>query len=134
MNFTELVNYTNRLKGESYLYLTCSATSDWTDQFSVSVGTTTTSGIYHMKSPGIIHAVSAAADAAAIIYLPPAAKFPGGICGVYAPTGATGGDISVYDWETGAEITTYGDLDADGDHAVWLSMGFVWVLIFDGVA
>lgn len=133
--FERMMNSNQLQRGtEGFLYLTCSATSDWTDQDGKSVGTTTTSGIYHMKAPAMVVAISAAADAAAIIYLPPAANHPLGICGFYAPTAATAGDISIYDWETGSEITTYGDLDADNDHVVFISVGYQWVLLYDGVA
>lgn len=134
MRFQNLVHLNQNMAGSGGLYLACSATKDWTDQNGKSVGTTTTSGIYKMKTPGFITAISAADDAAAIIYLPPAASCPLGIAGVYAPTGATGGDISVYDEETGAEISTYGDLDADADLAVWISIGISWTLLYDGVA
>ena len=123
-NYADLVSRVQRLDGEAFLRLNFAATGLVTDQFSNDVGTTSTSGIYKMKQPEFIQAVSALADAAAIIYLPPAASCPLGIAGVHAPTGATGGDISVYDEETGAEISTYGDLDADNDHVVFISVAW----------
>ena len=132
--FKDFVDGSNLLGGEAFLRLSFSAAGLVTDQFGNDVGTTSTSGIYKMQVPGFIQAVSALADTGAIIYLPPAAAFPLGICGIHAPTGLAGGDISVYDEETGAEISTYGDLDADNDHVAFLSMGYQWVLLFDGVA
>lgn len=132
--FQKFVENDTLLSGESTLYLSVDAAGNWTDQFGRSVGTTPTSGIYKMKGPGCIFAVSALADTGAIIYLPPAISCPGKVCIIHAPTGAAGGDISVYDEETGAEITTYGDMDADADHAIWMSTGLVWTLILDGVA
>lgn len=134
MKLQNLIHLHQNMGGSMGLYLACSATLDWTDQNGKSVGTTSTSGIYKMKTPGFITAISAGSDGEAIIYLPPAASCPLGIAGVYAPTGATGGDISVYDEETGAEINTYGDLDADADVAVWISYGIGWTLLYDGVA
>lgn len=134
MRFQNMIHQNQFLGGSNTLYLACSATGAWTDQNGVMVGTTTTSGIFKMKVPLFIIAISAAADATAIIYLPPAISCPLAHVGVYAPTGATGGDISVYDEETGAEITTYGDLDADADLAVWMSVGISWQLEYDGVA
>lgn len=133
--FRKIIEGTQRGQGgESVIILNFAATGLVTDQFSNDVGTTSTSGIYKMRGPGFIQAVSALADAAAIIYLPPAQSCPLGIVGIHAPTGAAGGDISVYDEETGAEISTYGDLDADNDHVAFISMFYQWVLLFDGVA
>ncbi|GAF93642.1 unnamed protein product, partial [marine sediment metagenome] len=64
----------------------------------------------------------------------PAQSCPGKVAIVHAPTGSAGGDISVYDHETGAEITTYGQMDDDADHAIFISTGIAWVLEYDGVA
>lgn len=131
----KMINASMNNEGNAIKHLVCSAAGDWVDQNSgLSVGSSTTSGIYYMDAPGCIIAVSAAADAAAIIYLPPAQTCPGKTCVIHAPTGAAGGDISVYDHETGAEISTYGDMDADADHAIFISTGIAWVLEYDGVA
>jgi hypothetical protein len=96
------------------LRLTCDANGKWTVDGSTSVGTTATSGIYNMK-PGdqVI---------AGLFYY------------ISAPTGAAGGDISIYTKETGAEFATYGDLDADDDHVILFSDGVNWRVVLDGVA
>ena len=120
--------------GSAFVLLTCSAAGNWTDQNGTSVGTSATSGIMHIKNPGSYMCISAAADAAAIVYLPPAAAFPGSTILIVAPTGATAGDISVYDEETGAEISTYGDMDADNDRAVFVSNGLTWDVVLEVVA
>ena len=133
-NFADLIHQAQRAEGDSMLYLTCSAAGAWTDQNGKSVGTSATSGIYKMSAPGYIVAISAAADGTAIIYLPPAAQFPLAMVGFLAPTGATGGDISIFTEETGAEFTTNGDMDADADLLVLVSVGTSWQEIYDGVA
>jgi hypothetical protein len=82
---------------------------------------------YQMKpSDQNIIAVSAAADAAAILVLPSIAEACGKFYCIVAPTGAAGGDISLYEKETGAELTTYGDMDADDDWAILYSDGRKW--------
>ena len=113
--FADVVNKSIKMAGESVVRLNFSAAGLVTNQYGVDVGTTPTSGIYKMKKPEMVHAISALGDAAAIIYLPAAASCPLQAAGVSATTGAAGGDISVYDEETGAEISTYGDMDADLD-------------------
>jgi hypothetical protein len=117
------------------LRLTCDANGKWTVDGSTSVGTTATSGIYNMK-PGdqVIIAISAAADAAAILVLPSLQEAAGLFYYISAPTGAAGGDISIYTKETGAEFATYGDLDADDDHVILFSDGVNWRVVLDGVA
>lgn len=82
----------------------------------------------------VVHAVSANADGSAIIYLPSKAQAAGKFYYICATTGATGGDISVYDKEAGTEITTYGDMDADDDHAIFFCDGRNWRVWLDGVA
>lgn len=93
---------------------------------------------YYMKpTEHVIVAITALADAAAIIYLPSVAEAAGGFYSIYAPTGATAGDISLYTRESGAEYTgggDDGDLDADADYVVVYSNGVSWVTIKDGVA
>ena len=120
--------------GSAFVQLTCSAAGDWTDQNGQSIGTTTTSGILKLRSPGAYQCISAAADTAAIVNLPPAASMPLAMILILAPTGATGGDISVYDEETGGEISTYGDMDADLDRCIFISNGINWKEIFEVVA
>jgi hypothetical protein len=79
-------------------------------------------------------AVTDLADASAIITLPSKAEAVGKFYYICAPTGASAGDISVYDKETGAEITTYGDMDADDDHAIFFCDGMKWRVVLNGVA
>ncbi|RLF03878.1 MAG: hypothetical protein DRJ64_07770 [Thermoprotei archaeon] len=81
-----------------------------------------------------IIAITALADAAAIITLPSLQEAMGQFYYICAPTGATAGDISVYEKETGAEFSTYGDLDADDDHVLLFSDGLKWRVVLDGVA
>ena len=96
---------------------------------------TTAAPTYQMK-PGdhCICAVSSAADDAGIITLPSKGEAAGKFYFIYAPTGAAGGDISLYDKETGAEITTYGDMDADDDHLLLFCDGRNWRMVLEGVA
>ena len=93
------------------------------------------SSTFQMK-PGQHHivAISAESDDTAIVKLPSKAEAIGQFYYIEAPTGATAGDISVYDKEAGSEITTYGDLDADDDHVLFYCTGTKWLMIFDGVA
>lgn len=133
MKFQEFVHGDQKPSG--ILHLTCSATGDWTNNEGKSVGTSATSGIYKMKShETCISAISAAADAAAIIYLPSVVEAAGKHYFIIAPTGAAGGDISLYVEETGAELATNGDMDADGDHLILFSSGLAWYTRLDGVA
>lgn len=101
----------------------------------VRVNLTTASPTYSMK-PGdnIVHAISAAADNAGIVTLPSVAEAAGRFYCIVAPTGASGGDISLYVKETGAELTTNGDMDADDDHILLFSDGVNWRTVLDGVA
>ena len=116
------------------LVLTCDAAANWTDGAGNEVGTTTTSGIYKIKlGDTIIRAISADTDASAILMLPSVAAAAGKFICISAPTAATAGDISVYDEESAAEISTYGDLDADGDDLVILSTGYEWLVILSNL-
>ena len=96
---------------------------------------TTASATYQMK-PGdqILYAVSSAADDVAIVTLPSVAEAAGRWYYIQAPTGASGGDISLYIKETGAELTTNGDMDADNDYLLLFSTGKAWLTVVDGVA
>lgn len=90
---------------------------------------------YQMKiSDNVISFVSSAADDIAIATLPSVAEAVGQHYYIVAPTGATGGDISLYEKETGAELATNGDMDADGDHLLLYSNGVTWLTRLDGVA
>lgn len=94
-----------------------------------------TDSTYSMEvNDHIIIATSSVADASAIITLPSLADATGKFYFISAPTGAAGGDISIYEKETGAELTTYGDLDADDDHVMLFSDGTKWRIVLDGVA
>jgi len=131
----KLVNGVQALGGDSYLRITCSATLDWTDSRGKSVGTTTTSGIYKMKvADTCVHAISAGSDTEAIIILPNVAEAAGRHYFIIAPTGAAGGDISLYTAEGHAELSTNGDMDADADHILLFSTGIAWLTRLDGVA
>ena len=96
---------------------------------------TTAAPTYQMTvTDHILIAISSAADAAGIVTLPPVAEAAGQFYYICAPTGAAGGDISVYIKETAAEFATLGDLDADDDHVIFFSDGYNWRGVFDGVA
>ena len=99
------------------------------------VNLTATTTSYQMK-PGdqVIRATSSGDDGVGIIYLPSVAEAAGRFYFIYAPTGASAGDISLYVKETGAELATNGDMDADGDHILLFSDGVNWRTILDGVA
>ncbi len=117
------------------LHLSCSATGDWTDGQANSVGTSVTSFKYQMKpADQVVIAISAGSDGEAIIILPSLTEAAGKFYFIVAPTGATAGDISLYEKETGAELTTNGDMDADDDHILLFSDGTAWRTILDGVA
>ena len=90
---------------------------------------------YQMK-PGdrCVRATSENADGSAILTLPSVAEAAGLFYFIYAPTGATGGDISLYIKETATELTTNGDMDADDDHILLFCDGVNWRTILDGVA
>jgi hypothetical protein len=99
----------------------------------VNLDATTTS--YQMKvGDSVVRATSSEADGTGIIYLPPVAAAAGRFYFIYAPTGATAGDISLYIKETGAELATNGDMDADDDYILLFSDGANWRTIVDGVA
>ena len=96
---------------------------------------TTAAPTYQMKrGDHVLSVISSAADAAGIVTLPSLAEACGGFYFVSAPTGLSGGDVSLYEKETGAEFSTYGALDADADHVLLFAGPISWILIFDGVA
>lgn len=96
---------------------------------------TTAVPTYTMR-PGdtVIIGISEVADASGIIYLPSKAEAVGKFYYICAPTGAAGGDLSIYDKEAGSEISTYGDMDADDDHAIFFTDGRKWRVVLNGVA
>ena len=96
----------------------------------------TTVKTYQMKaSDFVISIVSATgADATGIVTLPSLAEAVGKFYYIVAPTGAAGNDISLYEKETGSELATNGDMDADGDYLLLYSDGTAWRTIVDGVA
>ena len=96
---------------------------------------TTASPTYQMKPEDkLCQFISSAADAIAIVTLPSLGESAGNFYYIQAPTGATGGDISLYEKETGAELATNGDMDADNDDLLLFSTGKEWFTIVDGVA
>lgn len=89
---------------------------------------------YQMRvSDQVMIVTSSGADAAGIVTLPSLAEAVGRFYFISAPTGATGGDISLYEKETGSELATNGDMDADDDHLLLFSDGQKWRTILDGV-
>lgn len=99
------------------------------------VNLTTASPTYQMRPEDTcLRAYSAAADAIGIVTLPSLAESAGRHYFIIAPTGATGGDISLYEKETGTELATNGDMDADNDHLLLYSTGISWLTRLDGVA
>jgi hypothetical protein len=117
------------------LRITCDDTGMWSEDGETSIGTTLTSGIYQMK-PGdtVIIAISDFDDGNALIILPSLQEACGKFYSVSAPTAATDDDVIVKEKETGAVLATYGDLDADLDHAIYFSDGDKWRTVLDGVA
>ncbi len=87
---------------------------------------------YQMKAGDRVVFVDSTDDAVDI-KLPPMAEAVGKFYFIQAPVGATN-DVSVLDHETGTEISTYGDMDADDDHALFFCTGRAWIHIYDGVA
>ena len=99
------------------------------------VALTTAAPTYDMEvGDHIVIATSAAADAAGIVTLPSVAEATGMMYYVIAPTGASGGDISLTVKENATELTTYGDLDADNDYVILFSDGTNWRVVTNGVA
>ena len=133
--FSDMVNADMSHYGQGIMRLVCSATLAWTDEHGLMVGTSSTSGIYRMKAgDNCITAINAGGDDNAIIYLPPVHEAAGRHYFIIAPTAATADDISLYVTETQAELSTNGDMDADGDHILLYSTGAAWLTRLDGVA
>ena len=92
---------------------------------------TNTDTTYQMRvSDTVLIVVSGTGeDATGIVTLPSLAEATGKTYFINAPTGSTGDDVSVYEKETGSELSTYGDLDADDDFVYLLSDGQAWRVI-----
>jgi hypothetical protein len=83
---------------------------------------------YAMK-PGDFVVIAESSGGAVVVTLPSLAEaIPGMNYSVYAPNGATA-DVSVNLKETGAELTTTGDLDGDGNYVVVTPGGDAWLLV-----
>jgi len=81
-----------------------------------------------------VETVDVTGDGNAIVTLPSYAEAAGKIYFIHAANAATGGDLSLYEKETGSELGTHGDFDADNDHMVLFCSGQAWIALFDGVA
>ena len=96
---------------------------------------TTAAPTYQMRVGDLVLiATSAASDGVAIVTLPSLAEAVGKFYFISAPTGAAGGDISLHEKETGTELATNGDMNADDDHLILFSDGQAWRTVLDGVA
>ena len=83
---------------------------------------------YQMR-PGDFMVIAESAAAAVVVTLPAKSEaIPGMVYTIYAPAGATQ-DVSVNDKETAAEVTTYGDLDKNGDTLAVVCTGETWVVV-----
>lgn len=87
---------------------------------------------YSMR-PGDYVIIADSSAAAVTITLPSKAQACGKFYYICAPSGASF-DVSVNDKEAGTEISTYGDMDADDDHAIFFCDGRKWRTWLDGVA
>jgi uncharacterized membrane protein len=95
---------------------------------------TTVAPTYQMKvSDSVISFVSSAADGAGIATLPSVAEAVGQSYYIVAPTGLAGGNISLYEKETGSALPTNGVMGADGDHLLLYATGVSWLAVVDGV-
>ena len=100
------------------------------------IALTATSLTYQMRvSDTVVIAKSTTGnDGTGIITLPSLAEAVGKFYFISAPTGgATDDDISLYQKETGAELTTYGALDTDDDHVILFSDGTKWRIALNGI-
>jgi len=73
------------------------------------------------------------ATAAVSIILPPMAEATGKFYWIQAPDGVTN-KVTVKDYESETEITTYGAMDANDDAALFYCTGIDWVVPFEQVA
>ena len=90
---------------------------------------------YQMRvSDTVLIVISSGGDGTGIVTLPSLAEAVGKLYFISAPTGSAGGDISLYEKETGSELSTNGDMDADDDHLLLFSDGTKWRTVIDGVA
>jgi len=79
--------------------------------------------------PGDFMVIAESAGGAVVVTLPAKSEaIPGMVYTIYAPAGATQ-DVSVNDKETAAEVTTYGDLDKNGDTLAVVCTGETWVVV-----
>lgn len=81
----------------------------------------------------IVDTTNAGGDGVAIVTLPSLAEAVGNFYCIKAPVGVTA-DLSLYEKETGAELTTYGDMDANNDQVILFSNGVEWIVAVDLVA
>lgn len=92
---------------------------------------------YQMKPSDtvlIVDTTLAGGDDVAIVTLPSLAEAVGKFYFIVAPVGHSAYHLSLYEKETGAELATNGDMDADDDHLILFSDGAVWRTVLDGVA
>ncbi len=122
----------NRIDGESYRDL-----AGLPKMLTLSVAAGLTYSMNPEDNVLIVDTTSAGGDGVAIVTLPSLNEAVGKLYLIVAPVGATGGDLSLYEKETGSEYTgggDDGDLDADDDHILLISDGTKWRTILDGVA
>lgn len=87
-----------------------------------------TSADYEM-GPADFQVVAESSAAAVTITLPPKClAIPGMVYTIYAPAGASY-DVSVNENENDTEISTYGDLDANGDTLAVVCTGETWAVV-----
>ncbi len=77
----------------------------------------------------VVDTTDVTGDGAAIVTLPSIAEAVGMLFYIAAPEGATGGDLSLYEKETGAELATYGDMDADDEYNLLFCTGLAWLAV-----
>lgn len=82
----------------------------------------------------VIDTTSVTGDSKAIATLPSIAEAVGNLYYISAPEGATGGDLSLHEKETGQELATYGDMDADDEYNILFCTGIGWVAVKSSVA
>lgn len=98
---------------------------------------TTAAPTYQMRvSDTIMSIISSASDSVGVVTLPPVSEAVGMLFYVIAPTGAAGDDVSLFEKETAALITTSpaGPFNTDDDYVLLYSTGSAWIVLVDGVA